>query len=500
VVRAEDGVPIPGASVRLLAGANTDELLGSLCEPRPRGTPARSNGQGRFALVVPPKTRFLEVEAEGWAQSVFPVTPGQSSGRLELATGGSLAGEVVDATGDDVAGLRVVLFRFEHGAGGLALCERSTTTDSSGGFSFSGVDARPGPAYVVLVLAADGRSGAVDRVAVDGPRVRVLLGPTGSLGGRVDDALGPVPDARVLLIGDAGVLETRSDAEGRYAFARVAAGRWRARVSRGGEVTEVQLKVMKGLRLTQDLRLGGAGVLSGQVRGNAPLAGVRVSLTRPGREECVAESVTDAAGRFIFRGLPHGAVRIRCVASGFADWASEVELTSASPVLDVVLAPEAVLLGSARDSRGEALAGVVLRAASRTATTAADGAFELRGLAPGEVEVTAAGDGLVTLRWAGTLAPGEQRELRLELLRSAAVSGRLVDPQGQPLTGIVELVVDGAPPTRFVADSDAAGAFAFPSAPPGRAVLIGHATAGHKVTRELVLAEGERAEERLVAR
>ncbi|MCA8951893.1 MAG: carboxypeptidase regulatory-like domain-containing protein, partial [Planctomycetes bacterium] len=140
--------------------------------------------------------------------------------------------------------------------------------------------------------------------------------------------------------------------------------------------------------------------------------------------------------------------------------------------------PAATLAGRLRTPTGEVAAATVYcwhRDRGQTVEVAADdgGAFEFRGVPPGDV--------IVACRCAGFLAPhlelvlgaGERRDLGVIALRAGAiVSGRVTATDGKPLRDLA-VAIETADGSRLAATCSDAG-FRFEAVPAGRHRLLVH--------------------------
>ena len=88
------------------------------------------------------------------------------------------------------------------------------------------------------------------------------------------------------------------------------------------------------------------------------------------------------------------------------------------------------------------------RLAGYSATTSADGAFMIEGLAPGRSHARAAKAGVGKVSAAVDLVAGETAECELTLERGLVIKGRVLGPDGSPLVGVhrVQLVLATSSP------------------------------------------------------
>ena len=102
-----------------------------------------------------------------------------------------------------------------------------------------------------------------------------------------------------------------------------------------------------------------------------------------------ATATTDADGRFELDGLPVGNATITTSAPLFDSKSESVALIEGENTHDVVLTPTptATLSGVVTAATGEVVEGATVQVGSRTATTGADGAFELSNLPVGNAAI-----------------------------------------------------------------------------------------------------------------
>lgn len=169
-------------------------------------------------------------------------------------------------------------------------------------------------------------SPAILRVAV-GVLVSVLATAAlalaaGRISGRVIDADSgePIEGAQVLLVAadNGSPTVARSDAQGRFSFDGLAAGRYRAQAMKPGLISIVNVSVDASLVVegdavltTRDLGLRRGGTLSGRVTdgGGAPVAGLVIQLEPADRDRESAFTPpvsTDGSGEFRLTGVAPG--------------------------------------------------------------------------------------------------------------------------------------------------------------------------------------------------
>jgi hypothetical protein len=223
-----------------------------------------------------------------------------------------------------------------------------------------------------------------------------------------------------------------------------------------------------------DLVLSGSARLSGLViddRGDPVEADIEVRLA--GHEESFANSSSSGAGAFSMDGIPDGPLTVTATSS---ETGARVERTLPHPEPDLILrlsAPLGELTIQVVDEGGQPVAHayVFVRTASRHSgmTTDDDGECSLVPFGP-EVEISVESDD-------GTCEPTkvtvnqQPRAVRIVLQRGAVVRGVVLDAEGAPASGYMQLERLG--PRGQVENAghdglDEAGAYRFAPLLPGR--------------------------------
>ena len=304
------------------------------------------------------------------------------------------------------------------------------------------------PALRVLVVDGKGRP-------VAGVEVRAGHAPR-------DDQYDPVRPEQAV--------SGRTSRNGRVRLAGLAAGRtiW-VLATHKGFTPEARSLILAPDEPPRDLRivLGPGGVAVGRVvdaRGR-PVAGAEVQLSGDAfglrrevtdslgvlvegplflpsflREAAQLSARTGPAGRFRFRDLPEGWFRLTIRRRGFDPFATERPLRlAAGPLGSFALERSTVLTGTVTGPAGAPVAGARLRydeedplaPAAPTATTAADGTFEILSWGARRVLVVSA-EGFLE-EWVDT--EFEETPLQVALRPAAFVRGRVLGVSGEPVAG-----------------------------------------------------------------
>ncbi|MCB9896771.1 MAG: carboxypeptidase regulatory-like domain-containing protein [Planctomycetes bacterium] len=333
----EDGLPVADATVRVSALVFLDRTrLGTaLLRTGPPAEERTTDADGRFVVDAIADTRLHDVEARHPAYPVAHVTleSVDEPVLVVLTRGESLEGRVLGPSGLGVPGARVRAFQ-PHGA------PREAVTSDGGSFTLDAL----GDGETYLLVSAEGLAllGAEPIEVPHRGRVELRLEPERVLAGRVESADGaPLAGVALELEGDrlmrdvtvvpprtwervAGLSRTTSDADGRFAFARLYAGTFRV-TARDPQHPEQQTTIetpsgVDDLRLVLDGTSAPRATVTGTVRdavSGAPLDVFDVSIMRPtggGGAVGPSHSFSDAAGRFTVDDVESGVGFVRASA------------------------------------------------------------------------------------------------------------------------------------------------------------------------------------------
>ncbi len=421
-----------------------------------------------------------------------------------LRRGWQMPGRVIDARGDPVAGVRIVVRRRAanrgHGGNASRLLDytwrnapraldviEETRSDADGRFGVSppadaswwlSVEAHPEPPRV-------GTSRLIAGLRYELPALVLVVTDGHSLEGRVVDAEGNGVSAGIdLSLFSAlawqgsgsrySVTGLATDSDGRFRIPAVPAGRVQLTVVVAGRIVRMfGVSVPHAGELVLRLYEPNGARVVGSVtdKSKAPIAGARMALRLAAKDSGVyAMGQTDAAGRYACEGLPAGALnevvfeadgyRIKRYEAGDRPLAAGETLT-----VDVTLERGAAIEGTVRTQDGSPVRGAPVRITASeksnlghwTVETDDSGAFRLDGLPPNAwagVRVDAEGlyqpeqnEGAVTGRKPTRLRvklPDGGESVRADVVLDPAIAlrGRVVDTAGAGVVGAeVRLVV-----------------------------------------------------------
>jgi hypothetical protein len=200
-----------------------------------------------------------------------------------------------------------------------------------------------------------------------------------------------------------------------------------------------------------------------------------------------ATATTDAEGEFTLQNLPVGGVTITTSAPGFDSRSESVSLASGMNTHDVVLTPipTATLSGIVSSSAGGAIAGATVTVGSATATSGADGRFELQNLPVGNATIVTSATGFNQVSESVALTVGANvHDVELIPIPTATVTGIVTATTGAVIAGASVTI------GTITSTSGADGRFELLNVPVGH-VTIGASAPGFAPQLEFLnLAEG----------
>ncbi|HEX6203493.1 MAG TPA: carboxypeptidase regulatory-like domain-containing protein, partial [Thermoanaerobaculia bacterium] len=508
---------------------------------------------GRYAATGLPPGRYAVSALAGLERRVREVaSPGRAGGEapnvvtvrageralhdVELELPPAVRGRVLDATGRPVGGAAVALVPEREPAAHLAFDPAGPRTDAAGRFELPllWID---GPQRLQVAALRRGHSparsapfavergpGGVPRdvlvdvhLADEAPvRLRVTAGGAPVAGARVavlvaePGGWGRLPPVEMLLAAPgAAVAASREGVADLF----LAPGSYRLGVAAAGYQTAVQdLEVPAPRPLAVEVALARGFEIAGRVvRGGRPVANVLVHLGSRVRGE--EPQVTGADGGFRLRDLAAGEHRLVVVAD---DGRFRAERTATAPATGLVieLPPAGALALTVTDRRSgapvENLAAEVLatgeegegaipgRGARHHGGRGEGGRLVLDGLPVGEVEVTVGAAGyLPNGPRRVTIEADRTAELAVALDPGAALAGRVVDEEGEPVAGAQVHALPARPPERGglrfgppMATTEADGSYRLTGLAAGPVTLQVHA-AGFVAHREELEVRGD---------
>ncbi len=529
VVRHGDGLPVPGATVRLLRPAPIAFWLKVPATGRHDLLEVRSAPDGTFAFadVLPARGYRVRAHLAGLAPATSPdldLFAGESrtAPDLVLTPGARLSGRVVDPLGQPVAGAEVVVTWEIRSALQVVLTdldavpevEQRARTDAAGRFALEGIE--PGT-KTLLARAPTGAEGGRARVAVVPGEPNeigdVALPGPGVVAGIVAWADGrPIAGARVFAAPrfEPLVRSVATGADGGFRFGWLPAGdhlvlgvlvpgmpvHLEEGVSPGSEAVRIEFPLPGRIRGRVVRAADGAPIERFEVdarltRFEHPMLGFVMTSVYQALGPTPVESPD---GRFELGPLAPGAYRLRVAAPGLAPAQVEPVVVEGG-----VTAEARVELGSGTTARGgvERAGGTPLegarvfvlpagrlaadadpddverevRARLPDATTDAQGGFTLPMQTPGRYDLVATHDSALPGVLRGVDLRGASVEgLRLALGAAGRLAVHVTTPARTPAAGqqVIVLYAEGE---RVEGTTDAEGTLALGPLPIGRCLV-----------------------------
>ena len=263
------------------------------------------------------------------------------------------------------------------------------------------------------------------------------------------DTSAPLAGALVSAIdvGSGAQLDATTNADGEFSLHAAPDSRALVSVAAPGFVAQhdIVVDVAAVAPAPLDVQLAPGGSATGTVTdgGSGVVATVTFLPTQPGADPL--ETTSAPSGGFSLAGLAAGTYDVVATTGPRYAELHGVVITGGATTNGVALALAAAasVSGVVSDAQsGAPIAGATVwssNAAAATAQTdsAADGAYALHGLAPGNSDVVVTADGYRPRRVPVLLAAGGTAVQNLVLERTGTVAGRVIDGQGQPIAGLL---------------------------------------------------------------
>jgi protocatechuate 3,4-dioxygenase beta subunit len=442
VVMTRDGKPVAGARVALYSLETADarrERLVSKTPERPPLVTATTDSKGTYTLESPKDAVVdLRIDKDGYAPSALRIERDEEVGATLLVPAAAKQGTVT-ANGKGVAGATVV---WSDGS-----VTAIATTDANGRYTI----ADPSKwANRVMVFHPDFAI-QEDFSPVARPSIDRKLDAGVVVTGRVMKGSTPVAKA-VVLIDNYPSAESAED--GSFTVPH-APKNWRGVLARSGDQIAFAARGTKAVVL----KLEPSSSVSGTVRDASTqkgVAGAEVRLTRPMRGEIVASAITDAKGNYSIGGFAPDAYTLTPSRPGYAFAGGSVSVTAGQRVQRPFAgSAEARISGMVVDEEKKPVAAAVVSAqgvareggpfmmrqggrSRRPGVSGPDGRYSVRTAAEGDVQIEAVRTGYPAARSSTLhLTAGERRSgIVVTIPRGIAVSGRVTDRDGKPLSGV----------------------------------------------------------------
>jgi uncharacterized GH25 family protein len=427
-VLGDDGKPLAGARVRIYPLEGSRERYARMLSDAPERAPlntAETKDDGTFTVDTK-STPLVDVDVDAPGRQFLRLEgiEGEDLGIVMLHTAPMRKGRVI-ANGKPVAGARVVFAR-----------SLIVKTDEKGEYQVpetSGVER-------VLVIHPD--FAIAENATVDSSQDLTMAVGT-PIRGKVSGADGkPVAHATISVN---GWPLAQSGDDGSFTVPH-APQNWRTFIARSGD--RVAVVTNRGAA-TYEVKLRPAATLTGSARstkGDGPVAGALVMLTRSDEQSSIVTSVTDAKGRFTIDGLPageygatlqHPAYLSRSIRILLAEGASASRVLPALPLARL----SGRVIGEDKQPIAGARVGALMMQRLFTFTNAAGG-FTVRIAGTGPMgrspEVTVSKQGYATARYGPiSVAPGENKSgVTIVLPSGFPLDVKAVDRDNKPVAGV----------------------------------------------------------------
>jgi len=478
VVDRESGDGIAGA--RVFARAQVQRRTGGMASGMVRSmASAESDDVGRFVLdELEPIRHEVTVGATGYAGRTLDLevsedeTPGPVT--VVLERGLTIAGVVLDTAGAPVAGVAVSATPAE--LSGSSRMPGLGRTGPDGNFELTGV--QPGS---YEVAASGGNGERASEVVEAGARdVELRFEASGGIRGRVVAKDGPVPAGIKVRVWASGAQVLKDAApDGRFEVPSLPPAQYRVWADANGYASaSTTATVVGGETAEVELELVAGGTVKGTIRGLSPTQLERCYVGAGG-----AGGNPKSDGSFTLDGVALGRGEVVAQVISEGRWRSApYELSSLEVPAEVEIDfPSGLELSGVVRRAGRGVSGMQVQAGSAgqpgnaASGTDAAGRFAIRGLDPGEIDVSVADDQGRTLL---TRRLHADRDTRVELdLPSGELTGRVVAASNrEPVMGAdLRITSTAQPPLERFLHSDDAGAFRASELPDGVFRVAGEA-------------------------
>jgi hypothetical protein len=470
------------------AGIQNDLRGGGMRIVGPASARSFRDEAGSFVLENVPAGRLqLRVTAAGYVAQSVPGLVAEEDKPIrdllvELDRGTTISGKITGPDGRAIQGATVRIESEDLGPG-MRGPGWGNQADAEGSYTLEAVE----PGERTISFSARGYLDETRTVEVSGRTMKldVTLGKGATVSGTVvTDTGAPVADAVVSVRGSAasGRTSARTDSGGNFRLEGIEPGlhTFEARKTglADGQVENVDVRTGAPVRIVMPM----GATITGRVTGvdSAELSRVQVVAISDGGD---ASAMVGSSGAFRIDGAPTGSVRVFARMTGFGGSNTEtktVEVQSGGQaVVDLEFRTDTLVSGRVTKNR-RALDGAMVRFTPKsaaiqtraTATTDSRGEYELKGLAPGDYDVTVLGMQNLSPYTTSTRV---DRSTSFDIdIETARVEGRVVDadtgqgivaaeislqPRGQAGGLLVGRGADSDPSGSFILDDVAPGAY-----------------------------------------
>ena len=373
---------------------------------------------GTYALSgVPPGTYTVTASAAAYGPQSKPVTVTVSTTTigvdftLTATTTGTISGTVSDSQtpARAVSGATVTYVDTNN-----SVNTGNVLTDSSGGYSFSGLSTG---SYSVSVTDSDFTTPAAQPVTVTAGgtgTANFTMTATSGISGTVTDSqtpAQPVGGATVSYSGTGGTTGNGNiitNSSGVYTFNGVPPGTYSVTATKSGFTSPAAQtpNVTSGNTATASFTLSATSGISGAVTDSQapaqPVSGATVSYTGTGGTTGSGTTTTSSSGGYTFNGVPPGTYSVTASQTGFTSPAAQTPTVTAgvSATANFILTANSGIGGTVTDQTSAPVNGATVSyngtggtTGSGTTTTNSSGVYALNGVPSGTYSVSSSDTG-----------------------------------------------------------------------------------------------------------
>jgi len=464
-----DGQALAGAKISVFALETVDarsvRVVSRTPERQPLAT-VQADAKGSYSITVPPGPAVVDLRAEarGYAPAQSRVQRDDETGAIGLTRADMKQGTMT-AKGKPLAGATVLWMS--------GLTESVAVTDENGRYSAPDPSKWANrlvvihPDYALLEEAGVGPLGTLHKKGLD----RTLREGM-AVKGRVVAADGKTPVAKASLHLDGWPL-VQSGEDGTFTITQ-APRKWETLLARSGGLYAVRAQApgLLTLRLAKAATVGGT-VRDAKTRLPMQNAEVRLAPRMMGDARALTSTFSDAKGNYTLT-APPGAYEVSAARTEYAASESAIAATAGQSLQrQFSLNPLARISGTVLDDDKRAVAGaqitpqavseemgmmmmVRMPRPSLDAMSGPDGRFVLRTAGERELHVQANRKGFPTAKSSSfRIGAGERKSgVVVTIPRGLALTGRVTDREGKPLSGVSVAASDaqrtGGPMRRVV--------------------------------------------------